>query len=185
MHAFPHLFYCLELHPLRLGTDSHTPNAGGLGMLAIGVGGADVLDPMTGFPWELKCPQVVGIHLKGHLNDWVSPKDVILHIAGRLSVRGGTGRVLEYFGEGVHSQSCTGLATIANMGAEVGATTSVFPYTAPMREYLRATGRENIAQASDDAAAHGFLAADDGVSYDELIEIVGDVTPCIFPWADQ
>ncbi|KAJ7130100.1 aconitase family-domain-containing protein [Mycena crocata] len=156
---------------LMLGTDSHTPNAGGLGMLAIGVGGADAVDAMTGTPWELKAPEIVGIHLKGHLTPWVSPKDLILHLAGKLTVRGGTGRILEYFGPGVFDQSCTGLATVANMGAEVGATTSTFPYTPNMRAYLNATGRAPVAHAADQAAAQGFLSADEGAEYDQVIEI--------------
>ncbi|KAJ7462635.1 aconitate hydratase [Mycena galericulata] len=156
---------------LMLGTDSHTPNAGGLGMLAIGVGGADAVDAMTGTPWELKAPEIVGIHLTGHLSPWVSPKDLILHLAGKLTVRGGTGRILEYFGPGVFDQSCTGLATVANMGAEVGATTSTFPYTPNMRAYLNATGRAPVARAADQAASQGFLSADEGAEYDQLIEI--------------
>ncbi|KAJ7139865.1 aconitate hydratase [Mycena epipterygia] len=156
---------------LMLGTDSHTPNAGGLGMLAIGVGGADAVDAMTGTPWELKAPEIVGIHLKGQLSPWVTPKDLILHLAGKLTVRGGTGRILEYFGPGVFDQSCTGLATIANMGAEVGATTSTFPYTPNMRAYLNATGRGPVARAADQAAAQGFLSADEGAEYDQVIDI--------------
>ncbi|KAJ7102186.1 aconitase family-domain-containing protein [Mycena belliarum] len=157
--------------PGMLIIDSHTPNAGGLGMLAIGVGGADAVDAMTGTPWELKAPEIVGIHLKGHLNPWVSPKDLILHLAGKLTVRGGTGRILEYFGPAVAEQSCTGLATVANMGAEVGATTSTFPYTPNMRAYLNATGRAPVARAADQAASHGFLSADEGAEYDHVIEI--------------
>ncbi|KAJ7071281.1 aconitate hydratase [Mycena amicta] len=156
---------------LMLGTDSHTPNAGGLGMLAIGVGGADAVDAMTGTPWELKHPEIVGVHLTGRMNPWVSPKDLILHLTGKLTVRGGTGRILEYFGPGVDAQSCTGLACVANMGAEVGATTSTFPYTATMRAYLIATGRAPVARAADNAAAQGFLSADEGAEYDELIQI--------------
>lgn len=156
---------------LMLGTDSHTPNAGGLGLLAIGVGGADAVDAMTGTPWELKAPQVVGIHLTGELDGWATPKDIILYLTGKLTVRGGTGRILEYFGPGVHTQSCTGLATVANMGAEVGATTSTFPYTANMRAYLHATGRGPVARAADEAAAKGYLSADEGCDYDKVIEI--------------
>ncbi|KAI0348698.1 aconitate hydratase [Trametopsis cervina] len=156
---------------LMLGTDSHTPNAGGLGLLAIGVGGADAVDALTGTPWELKAPQIVGIHLTGELSGWATPKDLILHLAGKLTVRGGTGRILEYFGPGVFSQSCTGLATVANMGAEVGATTSTFPYTPNMRAYLHATNRAPVAHAADEAASTGFLAADEGAQYDEVIEI--------------
>lgn len=156
---------------LMLGTDSHTPNAGGLGMLAIGVGGADAVDAMTGTPWELKAPQIVGINVTGKLNDWATPKDLILYLAGKLTVKGGTGRILEYFGPGIFDQSCTGLATIANMGAEVGATTSTFPYTPSMQAYLHATRRGPVARAADEAAAQGFLSADVGAEYDELIEI--------------
>ncbi|KAG7450306.1 aconitate hydratase [Guyanagaster necrorhizus] len=164
---------------LMLGTDSHTPNAGGLGLLAIGVGGADAVDAMTGTPWELKAPQIVGVHLTGKLNGWTTPKDLILHIAGKLSVRGGTGRILEYFGPGVFSQSCTGLATIANMGAEVGATTSTFPYTPNMRVYLNATGRSPVAKAADEVAAQ-YLCADEGAEYDEVISInLSDLEPTI------
>ncbi|KAL7416700.1 aconitate hydratase [Mrakia frigida] len=163
---------------LMLGTDSHTPNAGGLGMLAIGVGGADAVDALTDTPWELKAPNVVGVKLTGQLSGWATPKDLILNLAGRLTVRGGTGRIIEYFGPGVESQSCTGLATIANMGAEVGATTSTFPYTANMRSYLNATGRAGVAKAADEAAAKGFLAADEGAEYDEVIEInLSDLEP--------
>ncbi|KZT74787.1 aconitate hydratase [Daedalea quercina L-15889] len=165
---------------LMLGTDSHTPNAGGLGMLAIGVGGADAVDAMTGTPWELKAPQVVGIHLTGSLSGWATPKDLILHLAGKLTVRGGTGRILEYFGPGVFNQSCTGLATVANMGAEVGATTSTFPYTPNMRSYLVATGRAPVAHAADAAASKGFLSADEGAEYDEVIEInLSELEPTI------
>ncbi|KAF8640336.1 hypothetical protein AX17_000008 [Amanita inopinata Kibby_2008] len=165
---------------LMLGTDSHTPNAGGLGLLAIGVGGADAVDAMTGTPWELKAPQIIGIHLTGKLNGWTTPKDLILHLAGRLTVRGGTGRILEYFGPGVDDQSCTGLATIANMGAEVGATTSTFPYTMRMQAYLNATGRSPVARAADEAAANGYLRADEDAEYDELVEInLSELEPTI------
>ncbi|KAF8741488.1 Aconitate hydratase, partial [Rhizoctonia solani] len=156
---------------LMLGTDSHTPNAGGLGTVAIGVGGADAVDAMTNTPWELKAPLVTGIHLRGKMGEWSTPKDLILHLAGKLTVRGGTGRILEYFGSGVHAQSCTGLATTANMGAEVGATTTVFPYTDSMRAYLHATGRGPVANAADQAAQAGYLAADEGAEYDDVIEI--------------
>ncbi|KJA26141.1 hypothetical protein HYPSUDRAFT_37029 [Hypholoma sublateritium FD-334 SS-4] len=165
---------------LMLGTDSHTPNAGGLGMLAIGVGGADAVDAMTGTPWELKAPTVIGIHLTGTLNGWATPKDLILHLAGKLTVRGGTGSILEYYGSGVAAQSCTGLATIANMGAEVGATTSTFPYSSNMRDYLRATCRSDVASAADKAAANGFLSADQGAEYDQVIEInLSDIEPTV------
>ncbi|KAG8759971.1 aconitate hydratase [Ceratobasidium sp. 428] len=156
---------------LMLGTDSHTPNAGGLGTVAIGVGGADAVDAMTDTPWELRAPLVTGIHLTGKMGGWTTPKDLILHLAGKLTVRGGTGRILEYFGPGVHVQSCTGLATTANMGAEVGATTSVFPYTENMRAYLHATGRGPVANAADTAAQSGYLSADEGAEYDDVIEI--------------
>ncbi|ORY21158.1 putative aconitate hydratase [Naematelia encephala] len=156
---------------LMLGTDSHTPNAGGLGMLAIGVGGADAVDALTDTPWELKAPLITGVKLTGELQGWATPKDLILHLAGKLTVRGGTGRIIEYFGPGVSAQSCTGLATIANMGAEVGATTSTFPYSDNMRSYLHATGRGPVAQAADEAAQSGFLSADEGAEYDEVIEI--------------
>ncbi|KAL4069486.1 aconitate hydratase [Scleroderma citrinum] len=166
--------------PGVLITDSHTPNAGGLGLLAIGVGGADAVDAMTGTPWELKAPQVVGIHLTGTLNDWATPKDLILYLAGKLTVRGGTGRILEYFGPGVHAQSCTGLATVANMGAEVGATTSVFPYTTNMRAYLQATRRTPVAHDAGKAAARGYLSADEGAEYDEVIEVnLSELEPMI------
>ncbi|KAI0768450.1 aconitate hydratase [Trametes elegans] len=157
---------------LMLGTDSHTPNAGGLGMLAIGVGGADAVDALTGTPWELKAPRIIGVHLTGQMNGWTTPKDLILHLAGKLTVRGGTGSILEYFGPGVFNQSCTGLATVANMGAEVGATTSTFPYTPRMRSYLQATGRAPVAAAADNAARSGYLSADEDAEYDEVIQIV-------------
>ncbi|KAK4052418.1 aconitate hydratase [Microbotryomycetes sp. JL201] len=156
---------------LMLGTDSHTPNAGGLGSIAIGVGGADAVDAMTHTPWELKAPKLIGVELKGKLNGWLSAKDVVLEVVGRLTVRGGTGHIIEYFGEGVESQSATGLATIANMGAEMGATTSTFPYTANMRSYLHATNRGPVADAADKAQAAGFLAPDAGVEYDQRITI--------------
>ncbi|KAJ2451991.1 aconitate hydratase [Coemansia sp. RSA 2336] len=161
---------------LMLGTDSHTPNAGGLGMLAIGVGGADAVDAMAAIPWELKAPRVMGVHLRGSMHPWGSPKDVILALAGKLSVRGGTGYIVEYFGEGVQSLSCTGMATICNMGAEVGATTSVFPYTQSMARYLEATKRAAIAEAAG-AQQAGYLSADEQVAadparyYDEVVEI--------------
>ncbi|KAJ2597456.1 aconitate hydratase [Coemansia sp. RSA 1721] len=161
---------------LMLGTDSHTPNAGGLGMLAIGVGGADAVDAMAAIPWELKAPRVMGVHLRGKLSAWASPKDVILALAGKLSVRGGTGFVVEYFGDGVDSLSCTGMATICNMGAEVGATTSVFPYGPSMARYLRATQRAGIADAADSQraaylSADAQVAADPARYYDEVVEI--------------
>src|SRR5579883_1057755 len=130
---------------LMIGTDSHTPNAGGLGMLAVGVGGLDATEVMAGFPWELLYPKRIGIHLKGELNGWVAPKDVILYVAWKLTVSGGTNAIVEYFGPGTKSISCTGKATITNMGAEIGATCSVFEYVEKMDSYLRATGREKIA----------------------------------------
>jgi len=160
-YAFPGL--------LMIGTDSHTPNGGGLGGLCIGVGGADAVDVMANIPWELKCPKVIGVHLTGALSGWTSPKDIILKVADILTVKGGTGAIVEYFGEGLDSISCTGMATICNMGAEIGATTSVFPYNARMRDYLGATGRSDIAA---EATAHaGILAADANAPYDQLIEI--------------
>ena len=160
---------------MMVGTDSHTPNAGGLGMVAIGVGGADAVDVMTGFPFNVRWPRLIGVHLTGELNGWSSPKDVILKVAEILTVKGGTGAIVEYFGPGAESISCTGKATICNMGAEIGATTSVFGYDDAMSRYLKATGREEIASAADGIARH--LRADDEVLagpdgfYDELIEI--------------
>eukprot|EP00004_Rigifila_ramosa_P022195 TRINITY_DN601_c0_g1_i2.p1 TRINITY_DN601_c0_g1~~TRINITY_DN601_c0_g1_i2.p1 ORF type:complete len:715 (+),score=190.24 TRINITY_DN601_c0_g1_i2:99-2147(+) len=155
---------------LMIGTDSHTPNAGGLGMIAVGVGGADAVDVMAGIPWEVKAPNVIGVKLTGKLNGWASPKDIILRVAGELTVKGGTGAIIEYFGPGVDSLSCTGMGTICNMGAEVGATTSVFPFTSAMADFLKSTGREDIATA---AAAHAksLLQADAGAKYDRIIEI--------------
>ena len=160
---------------MMIGTDSHTVNAGGLGMVAIGVGGADAVDVMAGMPWELKFPKLIGVHLKGKLNGWASSKDIILKLAGMLTVKGGTGKIIEYFGEGANSLSCTGKATICNMGAEIGATTSVFSYDIKMREYLISTRRENVADAADAVSEH--LEADKEVYldpskyFDELIEI--------------
>ncbi|PLW20638.1 hypothetical protein PCANC_06528 [Puccinia coronata f. sp. avenae] len=154
-----------------LGTDSHTPNAGGLGAIAIGVGGADAVDAMTDTPWETRFPKVIGVELKGKMNAWTSPKDLILHILGKLTVRGGTGFVIEYYGDGVHHQSATGLATICNMGAEMGATTSLFPYTNQMRSYLVATNRSPVAEAADEASAQGFLSADPNCEYDQHLSI--------------
>ncbi|WP_321424613.1 aconitate hydratase [uncultured Bacteroides sp.] len=160
---------------MMVGTDSHTPNAGGLGMIAIGVGGADAVDVMTGMEWELKMPKLIGVKLTGKLNGWASPKDVILKLAGILTVKGGTNAIIEYFGEGATSISATGKATICNMGAEVGATTSLFAYDAQMSEYLRATERAEIADMADSIAAH--LQADPEVLeapekyYDRIIEI--------------
>ena len=154
---------------LMIGTDSHTPNAGGLGMIAIGVGGADAVDVMAGIPWELKCPRVVGVRLTGSLSGWTSAKDVILKVAGILTVKGGTGNVIEYFGPGIESISCTGMATICNMGAEVGATTSLFPYNQRMADYLHATKRGYIAEAAN--KVHPILRAEEGAFYDQLIEL--------------
>jgi aconitate hydratase len=135
---------------LMIGTDSHTPTAGGLGMLAVGVGGADAVDVMTGMSWELKYPELIGIKLTGRLNGWTSPKDIILKLAGILTVRGGTGAVIEYFGEGAESLSCTGKATICNMGAETGATSSIFGFDKSMTDYLSSTGRSDVAELVSD-----------------------------------
>ena len=139
---------------MMIGTDSHTPNAGGLGMVAIGVGGADAVDVMAGMGWELKMPKLIGVHLKGSLSGWTSAKDVILKVAGILTVKGGTGAIVEYFGEGARSLSCTGKGTICNMGAEIGATTSTFGYDPAMDRYLRATGRAAIADMANAIAEH-------------------------------
>ncbi|CAD5224911.1 unnamed protein product [Bursaphelenchus okinawaensis] len=160
-YAFPGL--------LLIGTDSHTPNGGGLGGVCIGVGGADAVDVMANIPWELKCPKVIGVKLTGKLSGWTSSKDVILKVADILTVKGGTGAIVEYFGPGVESLSCTGMGTICNMGAEIGATTSVFPYTDSMGEYLKATGREGI--ASEANKYRSLLTPDEGCHYDQVIEI--------------
>ena len=160
---------------MMIGTDSHTVNAGGLGMVAIGVGGADAVDVMAGMAWELKFPKLIGIKLTGKLNGWSSPKDVILKVAGILTVKGGTGAIVEYFGEGAKSMSCTGKGTISNMGAEIGATTSTFGYDKSMERYLRSTGRDAVADAANEIAEH--LTGDDEVYanpeayFDEVIEI--------------
>jgi aconitate hydratase len=154
---------------MMIGTDSHTPNAGGLGMVAIGVGGADAVDVMTGFPFNVRWPKVIGIKLTGSLSGWSSPKDVILEVARQLTVEGGTGAIAEYFGPGADTISATGKATICNMGAEIGATCSVFGYDANMATYLKATGREAIAAAADKVAEH--LRPDEGAQYDQVIEI--------------
>nr|BAN21265.1 aconitase, mitochondrial [Riptortus pedestris] len=160
-YAFPGL--------LMIGTDSHTPNGGGLGGLCVGVGGADAVDVMADIPWELKCPKVIGVKLTGALKGWTSPKDVILKVAGILTVKGGTGAIIEYFGPGVDNISCTGMGTICNMGAEIGATTSVFPFNKRMGDYLAATGRDAIAK---EATKHkGLLTADEGAPYDKVVEI--------------
>ncbi|GIZ15204.1 aconitate hydratase [Capnocytophaga catalasegens] len=160
---------------MMIGTDSHTPNAGGLGMLAIGVGGADAVDVMAGMPWELKFPKIIGVKLTGKLSGWTAPKDIILKLAGILTVKGGTGAIIEYFGEGAQSISCTGKGTICNMGAEVGATTSTFGYDASMERYLRSTGRSDVADAANEIK--GYLTADPEVYsnpslyFDQVIEI--------------
>ena len=160
---------------MMIGTDSHTVNAGGLGMLAIGVGGADAVDVMADMPWELKFPKLIGVKLTGKLNGWTAPKDVILKVAGILTVKGGTGAIIEYFGDGAESMSCTGKGTICNMGAEVGATTSTFGYDASMERYLRATDRDDVADAANEVKEH--LTADPEVYqnpeqyFDEVIEI--------------
>lgn len=160
---------------MMVGTDSHTPNAGGLGMIAIGVGGADAVDVMTGMEWELKMPKLIGVKLTGALSGWASPKDVILKLAGILTVKGATNAIIEYFGGGTASLSATGKATICNMGAEVGATTSVFPFDDEMARYLCATGREEIAALASDAAgclqADAEVLANPEVYYDRIIEI--------------
>lgn len=160
---------------LMIGTDSHTPNAGGLGMLAIGVGGADAVDVMAGMAWELLNPKFIGIHLKGKLSGWTSPKDVILRVLDLLTVNGGTNKIVEYYGDGAASLSCTGKATITNMGAELGATTSTFPYDPSMAAYLRATGRADLANLADRYAEHlrpdAEVAANPKKFYDEVIEI--------------
>ena len=139
---------------MMIGTDSHTVNAGGLGMIAIGVGGADAVDVMAGMPWELLMPKLIGIKLTGKLNGWASPKDIILKVAGILTVKGGTGAVVEYFGEGANNLSCTGKGTICNMGAEIGATTSTFGYDESMARYLEATGRADVAQLANEVKEH-------------------------------
>lgn len=160
---------------MMIGTDSHTPNAGGLGMIAIGVGGADAVDVMAGIPWELKWPGIVGVHLKGKMNGWTAAKDVILRVAGILTVKGGTNNIVEYFGEGARAISATGKGTITNMGAEIGATTSIFPFDDRMETYLIATGRAEVAKAAKAVAE--CLVPDPEVLkspekfYDQIIEI--------------
>ena len=160
---------------MMIGTDSHTVNAGGLGMIAIGVGGADAVDVMAGMPWELKFPKLIGVKLTGKLSGWTAPKDVILKVAGILTVKGGTGAIVEYFGEGARAMSCTGKGTICNMGAEVGATTSTFGYDESMDRYLRSTGREDVADAANKVKE--YLTADPEVYanpeqyFDQVIEI--------------
>ncbi len=160
---------------MMIGTDSHTVNAGGLGMIAIGVGGADACDVMAGLPWELKMPKLIGIKLTGKLNGWASAKDVILKVAGILTVKGGTDKIIEYFGEGAVSLSCTGKGTICNMGAEVGATTSTFGYDDSMSRYLKATGRADVAALADGIKEHltgdAEVYANPSKYFDEVIEI--------------
>ncbi|PWU03383.1 MAG: aconitate hydratase [Bacteroidetes bacterium] len=169
---------------MMIGTDSHTPNAGGLGMVAIGVGGADAVDVMAGLPWELKMPKLIGVKLTGKLSGWTSAKDVILRVAGILTVKGGTGAIVEYFGEGADNLSATGKGTICNMGAEIGATCSIFAYDEKMSAYLKATGREEVAALADGIRAH--LRPDPEVYaqpekyYDQVIEInLSDLEPYV------
>ena len=160
---------------MMIGTDSHTVNAGGLGMVAIGVGGADAVDVMAGMPWELKFPKLIGVKLTGKLNGWTAPKDVILKVAEILTVKGGTGAIVEYFGEGAISMSCTGKGTICNMGAEIGATTSTFGYDDSMRRYLKATGRADVVELADQVAEHltgdAEVYANPEQYFDQVIEI--------------
>ncbi len=167
---------------MMIGTDSHTVNAGGLGMVAIGVGGADAVDVMAGMPWELKMPKLIGVKLTGKLNGWTAPKDVILKVAGILTVKGGTGAIVEYFGEGAKSMSATGKGTICNMGAEIGATTSTFGYDDSMRRYLAATGRQEVVDAADQVAEHltgdAEVYANPEQYFDQVIEInLSELTP--------
>ncbi|CAK4027528.1 aconitate hydratase, mitochondrial [Lecanosticta acicola] len=170
---------------MMLGTDSHTPNAGGLGAIAIGVGGADAVDALVDAPWELKAPKIRGVRLEGKLSGWASPKDIILALAGKLTVRGGTGFITEYFGPGVASLSCTGMATCCNMGAEVGATTSIFPYTPNSHgPYLQSTHRGSIAEQASAIAStpgpHNLLTADPECEYDDIVTInLSDLEPHI------
>jgi aconitate hydratase len=160
---------------MMIGTDSHTPNAGGLGMIAIGVGGADAVDVMAGLPWELKMPKLIGVKLTGKMSGWTSAKDIILKVAGILTVKGGTGAIVEYFGDGAESLSCTGKATICNMGAEIGATCSMFAYDEKMGDYLRGTNRADVADLARGVAEHlrpdADVYADPAKYYDQLIEI--------------
>lgn len=160
---------------MMVGTDSHTPNAGGMCMLAVGVGGSDAVDVMVGMPWELKVPKIIGVRLTGELNGWTSAKDVILELAGRLTTKGGTNAVIEYFGPGAATIPCTGKASICNMGAEVGATCSIFPFDEKMAEYLEATGRGDVARQAranaSDLCADPQVLADPAKYYDEVIEI--------------
>lgn len=160
---------------MMIGTDSHTPNAGGLGMVSIGVGGADAVDVMAGLPWELKMPKVIGVKLTGRMSGWTSCKDVILWVAGQLTVKGGTGAIVEYFGEGADSMSATGKGTVCNMGAEIGATCSLFAYDEKMSAYLKATGREEVAALADGIKDHlrpdPEVYADPAKYYDQLLEL--------------
>ncbi len=160
---------------MMIGTDSHTPNAGGLGMIAIGVGGADAVDVMAGLPWELKMPKVIGIKLTGRMSGWTSAKDVILWVAGQLTVKGGTGAIVEYFGDGADSMSATGKGTVCNMGAEIGATCSLFAYDEKMSAYLKATGREEVAAMADNIKEHlrpdAEVYADPAKYYDQVLEL--------------
>ena len=160
---------------MMIGTDSHTPNAGGLGMVAIGVGGADAVDVMAGLPWELKMPKVIGVKLTGKMSGWTSCKDVILWVAGQLTVKGGTGAIVEYFGEGADSMSATGKGTVCNMGAEIGATCSLFAYDEKMSAYLKATGREEVAALADGVREHlrpdAEIYADPAKYYDQVLEL--------------
>lgn len=167
---------------MMIGTDSHTVNAGGLGMLAIGVGGADACDVMAGLPWELKFPKLIGVKLTGKLNGWTAPKDVILKVAGILTVKGGTGAIVEYFGEGATNMSCTGKGTICNMGAEIGATTSTFGYDESMERYLRSTGRNEVADLANTIKEHltgdAEVYANPEAYFDQVIEInLSELTP--------
>ena len=167
---------------MMIGTDSHTVNAGGLGMVAVGVGGADAVDVMAGMAWELKMPKLIGVKLTGKLNGWTSAKDVILKVAGILTVKGGTGAIVEYFGEGAVSLSATGKGTICNMGAEIGATTSTFGYDDSMRRYLAATGRQEVVDAADKIAEHltgdAEVYAEPEKYFDQVIEInLDELTP--------
>ena len=167
---------------MMIGTDSHTVNAGGLGMVAIGVGGADAVEVMAGMPWELKFPKLIGVKLTGRLNGWTAPKDVILKVAGILTVKGGTGCIVEYFGEGAESLSATGKGTICNMGAEIGATTSTFGYDDSMRRYLSATGRQDVVDAADAVSEHltgdAEVYANPEQYFDQVIEInLDELTP--------
>ena len=158
-----------------IGTDSHTVNAGGLGMIAIGVGGADAVDVMAGMPWELKFPKLIGVRLTGEMNKWTSAKDVILKVAGILTVKGGTDAIVEYFGPGADKMSRTGKGTICNMGAEIGATTSIFGYDNHMANYLRATGRSEVANIADlnadNLRSDKEVLSDPNNYFDQLIEI--------------